>query len=289
MLGLMDRRYQSQHELISEIFSANVDQIEVNEGGEDFLIFETNSGWIIRFPRNDISQKALQREIRFLARFKEHSPLPVPDYQYTADDFGAYAKIPGRPLSSALLQGFSRSTRRAIGRQLAAFLSAIHSFPVDEAVALGIQRGWNGIHHEAGRYFLDHVAGLLSPAARRNSTRCMETLLFEEFVGQVVHGDFYQPDHVFYEEKTAQLGVIDFADVTIYDPAHDFQCILEIGGERFLERVMQHYQGQGNPGLWRRSKLRLAARPLFVAGRLFAHGLQEGYSARLDHIETLFG
>ena len=117
----------------------------------------------------------------------------------------------------------------------------------------------------------------------------MESLLAEEFEGRVIHGDFYLPDHVFYDKSKQVLsGVIDFGDVTIYDTAHDWQCILEIGGEEFFETVVKHYQAEADSALLKRSKMRLDARPLFVAGRIFLQGLEEQYADRLTCIEARF-
>ena len=116
----------------------------------------------------------------------------------------------------------------------------------------------------------------------------MEDLLTEEFEGKVIHGDFYLPDHVFFNKNRDQISVIDFADANVYDPAHDFQCIVEIGGDDFFETVMKHYNAENDLGLLKRSKLRLLARPLFNAGYIFANGLEDQYASRLKHIEDAF-
>ena len=49
----------------------------------------------------------------------------------------------------------------------------------------------------------------------------------------------------FDENRRKLSSVIDFADVTLNDPAHDFQNIVEYGGEEFFETVMKDYQGRG--------------------------------------------
>lgn len=285
----MEQKYRKQLNRVHELFPDIAGRVEACEGGDDFLILDVDSEWMVRFPRNEVAQAAFQSEVQFLARFKELSPLPVPDYRHVGDDFGAYPKIEGQPLSFELFQALSVQERETIGRRLALFLFAIHNFPVDEAREIGVTTAWAGAHQAAGEYFLEHVAPLLSPAASKKSIACMETLLSEAFIGRVIHGDFYLPDHVFWSQANGEVGVIDFADVTIYDPAHDFQCIIEIGGPRFFQFVVNHYQGHVDPGLLRRSELRLAARPLFTAGHLFARGLMDRYAERLAHIESLFG
>jgi len=284
----MNEDHQSYLDRIEEVFPFSVTRVDIHKGGDDFLVFEINSEWMFRFPRNEASRIACKEEMQFLAKFRPLSSLPIPDYQYVGDGFAGYAKIRGRQLSDELFQELSIDIREKIAEQLGSFLSALHKFPLGEADELGLTHGWDGTHHENGRVFLEKVAPLLSSSARNKAIRCMEDLLAEKFTGRVIHGDFYLPDHVFFDQGQKQLGVIDFADVTIYDPAHDLQCVLEIGGEKFYESVMKRYDDNQDTDLLKRSKLRLLARPLFVAGYIFSNCIEEQYASRLVRIEDAF-
>jgi aminoglycoside 2''-phosphotransferase len=284
----MEKSYPSYLDHIKEVFPFGITQVDIHDGGDDFLVFEINAEWMFRFPRNQTAQEALKKELKLLSRFAPLSPLPIPDYQYTGDGFAGYAKIHGRHLNDELFQELSRNTREMLAEQLGRFLSALNNFPLHEADEIGLGRGWDGAHRKNGAAFLEKVAPLLSPSTRNKATRCMEDLLTEQFEGKVIHGDFYLPDHVFLEDKQDQLSVIDFADANVYDPAHDFQSIVEIGGEGFFEFVMNYYDGEKDEGLMERLKLRLFARPLFVAGCIFANGLEDQYASRLATIEEIF-
>ena len=284
----MDRDIQKYTKQIKTVIPFEINSVKVHDGGDDFLVFEINYEWMFRFPRNDVSRKTFEKETQFLARFKPLSPLPIPYYQYVGDGFAGYAKIRGSRLSAQLFQGLSKNIREKVAGQFGSFLSALHKFPLYEADEIGLTQGWDGVHHKNGATFLEKVAPLLSPSVRSKATRCMENLLAEKFTSRVIHGDFYLPDHVFFDEGQNQLGVIDFADANIYDPAHDFQCIIEIGGESFFESVMNYYQGEKDVNLLKRSKLRLAARPLFYTGYIFANGFEDQYTSRIAHIEEIF-
>jgi len=286
----MENVIDSYLQPIKELLPLEIEAFSLHRGGDDFVLIEVNGVWMFRFPRNEPSRKAMEIETRFLEEFDTISPLPVPARSYLGKDFVGYRKIQGEPLSLEYFSGLPKPIHDRIAGQLGGFLSAIHKFPLEEAVSIGITRGWNGMHHQAGLCFLEHVASKLSPTARNKSIPLMESLLIEEFEGKVIHGDFYLPDHVFYDESKQELGgVIDFGDVTVYDPAHDWQCILEMGGEKFFEAVMKHYQVKTYDNLLRRSKMRLDARPLFVAGNIFQLGLEEQYAERLARIEARFG
>jgi aminoglycoside 2''-phosphotransferase len=234
--SILEKEYQPYLRHIRNVFPFGIKHVDIHAGGDDFLVFEINSEWIFRFPRNEAAQVALEKEMKFLTRFVPRSPLPIPDYQYAGDGFAGYAKIRGNQLSYELFQALSRNTREKLAEQLGKFLSAINQFPLDEAAEIGLSRGWDGVHNKNGTRFLEEVTPLLPPSVRSKAMRCMEELLAEEFEGKVIHGDFYFPDHIFLNESQSQLGVIDFADVNVYDPAHDFQCVIEIGGDIFLKQ-----------------------------------------------------
>lgn len=275
---------------IKRVFPLEIGAFSLHESGDDFVIIEVNQTWMFRFPRNEPARKAMGIETDFLAEFEATSPLPIPVRKYLGEDFVGYGKIQGKQLTFEVFTEFSKSTRVRVAEQLGQFLSAVHSFPVEKAASIGIAQGWNGLHQKAGLYFLEHVTPLLSPTARKKAATLMERLLTEEFKSRVIHGDFYLPEHIFYDERRQELsGVIDFSDVSIYDPAHDWQCIVEIGGDEHFEAVMAHYQIESDTALLKRSKMRLEARPLFVAGNIFLNSMEEQYANRLARIEAKFG
>jgi len=281
---------QKHLETIRDIFTSDISDVTVHEGGDDFLVVEVNHEWMFRFPRNEISRKALEVEKGFLARFKSISPLPVPDHQYSGDDFVGYPKIPGIALSIEVFQSLSKKSLVRIARQIGQFLSAIHNFPVDEAKRIGVTEGWSGWHAKILDNFREAIAPMLTPSARQNGLTCIEQMLAEPFESRVIHGDFALEDHVFFDEKRQELsGVIDFADVTLNDPAHDFQNIVEYGGEAFFETVMRHYQSREDATLLKRTKFRIQARPLFEASASMLFGFEERFKERMKYIETKYG
>jgi len=284
----MDRDIQTYIDQIRTVIPFDIVSVKVHTGGDDFIVIELDAKWMFRFPRNETSDDVFEKEIQFLAKFNSISPLQIPNYQYHGDGFAGYLKVPGVPLGIEFFQTLSKSSQKKLAQQVGSFLSVLHNFPLKDAFEIGILQGWDGNHHKHGMVFLEKVAPLLSSSVRAKSIRCMESLLAKEFNRKVIHGDLYFPDHVFYDENEQQLGVIDFADVTIYDPAHDFQCVLEIGGETFFESVMNYYEGEMQGNLLDRSKLRLAARPLFSAGYIFANGFEDQYTSRIALIEGIF-
>ena len=285
----MNKVIQEQLEAIKLVFPLAISAVEMYDNGDDFLVVEVNGEWMFRFPRNEIARKAFAVEKAFLARFKSISPLPVPDYQYDGDDFGGYRKIHGRLLTTDVFTSLSNPARDRIARQMGQFLSTIHGFPIEEARRLGVTEGWGGFHQQAIRCFQDEIAPMLSLSARPNALACIERMMAEKFEPKVIHGDFALEDHVFLDEQRQELsGVIDFADVTINDPAHDFQNIVEYGGDDFFESVMRHYRGRRDSTLLTRTKLRSVARPLFEASYSLMFGFEKRFKERMRYIEARF-
>jgi aminoglycoside 2''-phosphotransferase len=285
----MDIRIQKYLGSIKSVFPYAISSVIVHDGGDDFLVLEINHGWMFRFPRTDISRKALQVEKGFLAKFKTVSPLPVPDHQYFGDDFVGYPKITGELLELDVFRRLSNECLTRLARQFGQFLSIIHNFPVEEAKRIGLIEGWNGWQAKIIRNFRDNVAPVLTPSARQNGLACIEQMLAESFKLTVIHGDFALEDHVFFDGKKQRLsGVIDFADVTLNDPAHDFQNIVEYGGEEFFEIVMRGYQGREDPLLLRRTKLHIEARPFLEASSSLLFGFEKRFKERIKYIEARY-
>ena len=286
----METKIQNYLESIKSVFSSEISRVKVHESGDDFVVLEINHEWMFRFPRNEISLKAMQIEKEFLARFKTISPLPVPDHKYNGGDFVGYPKITGTLLDVQVFRSLSKESQARIAQQMGQFLSAVHNFPVDEAKRIGVTEGWSGYHQQAITRFRKEIAPMLSATACQKALACMKQMMEDKFEPRVIHGDFALEDHIFFDQEKQQLsGVIDFADVTINDPAHDFQNIVEYGGEAFFNNVMEHYQLKDDPTLSKRTKLRIEARPLFEAAYSLMFGFDERFRERMVYIETKYG
>jgi aminoglycoside 2''-phosphotransferase len=274
---------------IKTIFPQAIETTRIH-GGDDFAVVEVNQAWMFRFPLNEAARKALCCEIGFLPPFAERAPLPVPKYTYIGKGFAGYQKIEGILLTSDLLRTLDPETRQAIAKQTGEFLSALHTFPLEEARKIGLTEGWGGWREKARQSFGKDVAPLLSAKARRKAHEFLDRFFALEWKAIVIHGDFYPSDHVFFDNKQQRLsGVIDFGDLTIEDAATDFKDLLENCGEGFLQDVLTHYSGEHDAGLHDRINMRMRARPLFDAPYAIEYGFEERLARHLSEIEATFG
>jgi aminoglycoside 2''-phosphotransferase len=129
---------------ITAMLQQSLETVQVHNDGDDFLVVEVNHAWMFRFPRNESARQALRCEMAFLPEFASRSPLPVPRYTFVGEDVVGYRKIEGMPLTRSLFETLDDETRRVIARQIGEFLSALHTFPLNQARAMGLTEGWGG-------------------------------------------------------------------------------------------------------------------------------------------------
>lgn len=103
------------------------------EDGWDSLVLDLDGEWIVRFPRRPEVEEWMEREIALLPELAEKLPVAVPRFELLARNgvvCVGYRKLPGSP-------AWTRLSERT-GEDLGTFLLALHSFPVDRALALGV-------------------------------------------------------------------------------------------------------------------------------------------------------
>ena len=286
MSSLIQRRVDQ----VKDIFPFEISTVSIHDNGEDFLVLEINQEWMFRFPRNTAAHKVLRVEQQFLPQFEELSPLPIPKIQYSGEDYSGYPKIEGSLLTPQLFESLPDRVHELIARQVGGFLSRLHTFPLERSLAMGFSEGWDGWRQNAYQRFQANTAPLLSRTARKKANILFERFFELTWPQVVIHGDFYPPDHVFFDEKSLQLcGIIDFGDLTIEDAATDFQSIYEVYGEIFFQDVLTNYAGIVDATFLDRIKIRIEARPLFEASYALEYGLEERFKRRLAEIEVNFG
>ena len=177
--------------------------------GWDSWVYTARDGdgcaWILRFPKRAAVAAALGREIALLPELAPTLPLPVPRFELVGAPGTAY---PHRFVGYRRLSGDSamrapeRLAAAAPWRLLGRFLAALHSFPVERAVQLGV-----------------------APAPSDDVV--------------LVHADF-APEHLLLTDAGLS-GVIDWGDVALGDPADDLGGVHYAGGDDALAAALAEY------------------------------------------------
>lgn len=220
--------------------------------GGDSDAFLVDHRWIFRFPRSRDVQRNLAVEVCLLPRLARRARIPIPRFSYVVigDDglpcFVGYEAIPGEPLRRSDLERLDRRAFEGMARQLGRFLRALHDTPLEKAVACGVElpRGDARDRWEQRRADLRRrVFPLLAADEQRWVEQRFAVFLADPRLYDarttLCHGDLTS-DHILYDAATNHLGIIDFGDVCIGDPAGDFVWRDEYG-EEFFRAVLAHY------------------------------------------------
>ena len=221
-------------------------------GSGDFTLAFKQGDQVIRVARHVEAANALRRESCVLVRIGSRLPLPVPRPMYYAlpdcPPFTVHSEIVGETLTREGWENLPTSARDKAAADLATFLMALHSLPVETGLACGLEK-LNGT--EFSRSLRGKIANTINDLLDdQTQTRLAELLnswsltsSSEPQPSVLLHCDI-GPGHVLYDPQTGHLtGVIDFGDLVIGDPARDFIYVYEDYGTMILEEVLARYAG----------------------------------------------
>ncbi len=214
--------------------------------GDDNLVVVLDQEWVVRFPRNGEYLARFAAELNLLAKFAPLSPLPIPHYEFVANDksLGAYRMIVGSEMSPAMFDAMSRQAQRTALSELSAFLSALHALP-QETIAQPdgtIARTWSG----------EQFAALYRGMRRAKIARVVSAQTLARFDAfhdafetvspgppRLAHNDI-SDDHILVQDGCIS-GVIDFSDASFGDPAIDFAWFWRLG-EPAVDLLLNDYR-----------------------------------------------
>jgi aminoglycoside phosphotransferase (APT) family kinase protein len=218
--------------------------------GWDSAVWVVNGDLFFRFPKRAEVATWLHSEIALLPLIGPTLPVPVPRFTHVAEPshafpypFVGYRKLTGLPLADAPAT-LIESER--LSPQIGTFLTALHRFPVTQAVACGVPdaspAAWRA-RHATMLTELRTFFPRMTPAKRARTERLfasyLENPLHGQFTPVLLHRDL-GGDHLLLDPATGDLaGVIDWGDLSIGDPAQDF-CGLPAS---WLPTLLAHYGG----------------------------------------------
>ena len=220
-----------------------VDSVRRLGEGQENVAYEINDDLIVRLAKgSDVGE----REARLLESMAALSPIPVPVPVFVAAGCLAYRRLPGVPL--LLLEPETRqSLAPSVAARLGAFLAALHAAPVDQMAELvGTDdqplSGW--LADAAADYAA--VAEYV-PAATRASVEAFLSAPLPAPADALVfsHNDL-GIEHVLVDPGSGDiLGVIDWSDAAITDPAYDLGLVYRDLGPAALDAALAAYGPTG--------------------------------------------
>lgn len=233
--------------------------------GWDSTVFLVDGSLIARFPKRHEVAVTLEREARLLPELAPMLPVPIPQFLHVVRgctafplSFVVYEAVPGTPVDQAALDADGCGT---FGRDIAAFLRSLHSFPVDRAAACGVEpatvAGGRGQLHNFRTAVDVALAPLITPGACARLQSWFDDAeaggIFD-WIPTLIHGDL-SPEHMLVDPANGVLtGVIDWGDAGIGDPALDFAGLLGLMGEAILQDILGAYGTDNAEAITRRAR-----------------------------------
>ena len=230
----------------------DVASAEFNTQGQNSDVVVVNGELIYRFPKYGHVLENLRTETAILEGVRGRLPLSVPDPIYTnlekpvGQAFAGYRMIPGEPLwrdTFRALEG--QEVVRTLADQVAGFLKALHSVPVEE---LGIELPLHDTHEESADIYArirEKLFGFMRPDARAWAAGHFEGFLLDagscDYQPVLKHSDFGPSNILFDQGAQCVTGIIDFGSSGLGDPAYDFAGLLSGYGEGFVELCTRAY------------------------------------------------
>lgn len=240
---------------IRTLLPVDIEDVTPIVGGWSHWTFDVRGRWIFQFPRSD-DVAANHRFSDALAEVVEFEvPIQTWSGRWADRPFFGYEKLSGRPLDTA---AFDRS--EDLSRRLASMLSQLHSFDADRARTLlgveGTRRDWGRRYENLESESVSRLAGIVSPETMRHLGEGFAGLRATgfEFTPVPVHGDL-GADHILIDDGSDELvGLIDFEDATVGDPAIDFVGFWITLGSRRTQQILTHYPHTAGPDFIARLK-----------------------------------
>lgn len=238
--------------------------------GFDHDVIILNNDLVFRFPKEapkDL-QSELYDEIQLLYYLKKKIKVGIPEYIYISKDksFAGYKLLNGRELKPSHFRRFNASTKERFAKQLADFLTKLHSTPKSVIKRFNVRTSNIKKNHQK---LVHNTKKFLFPKLNKREIEVTKAFFNELEIAinyispsALVHNDLTY-DHILWDNKKKQVNIIDFSDRAIGDPAIDFAGLWDFGSE-LTKRVYELYRGKKDKKLLYRSQLYFKIIPLLV-------------------------
>lgn len=207
---------------------------------------------VFRFPRVEAALKDLPGEIHLLTGLQGHTTLPVPNPIFVSPEltvmgkaFMGYPMLPGAPLWEETVHAMTDEAKLDhLAWQLAHFLQELHGLDT-EAIGLQIpvddpQQSWLEMYQQFQSLLFPHMRCDACAWVAENFDTFFKDATNFTYQPLLCHTDFGGSNILYDEAAGTVTGVIDWAGVTLGDPAIDVAAILNMG-EDFFARMVKTY------------------------------------------------
>ena len=221
--------------------------------GEFSMAWLVNGQSVCRFAKHATAARTLLREACLLPQVAASLPLPIPRpvcYEVESDPpltVAVHSLVAGESMTPEQFFALDNAVQECCARQLASFLADFHKLHVPLAESCGVKQvEYAARYADVQRIADEHLTTRLDDTDRRYVRNLFDSFLSKKpEQGQIpqvlLHGDL-SPEHVLWSPAQQRVvGILDFGDMEIGDPAWDLVYLWEDYGPPFLRRFMHHF------------------------------------------------
>jgi aminoglycoside 2''-phosphotransferase len=236
--------------------------------GWDHEVIILDKNLVFRLPKDKPRslESELYHEAQLLKYLKNKLKVAVPDYTYFSKNktIAGYKILPGTELSPTKFKRLTKIEKNKIAKQLAEFLTTIHKISKDIIKKYHVRTENDQKNYQR---LVNNTKKFVFPRLKSTEIEIIKKYLVElknafTHPNVFTHNDLCW-EHIFWDSKKQKIGIIDFSDMALTDPAVDFTGLWEYG-EEFVYQVYKMYQGKKDKNFLYRSKLYFQRTPLFV-------------------------
>lgn len=215
--------------------------------GWDHAVVILDDKLVFRFPLDDEYATLLLEEIEILAYLEPKISVSIPHYTHIVESapFAGYPMVRGDQLTLERFRQLSPDAYRSFVKQLAAFLSVIHTIDTAIPELAKVSKSYlpdDQAHvREVAEAQLHDMLTAQEYAQVQTILEDVDQLLQTDLPNHFIHSDIYAR-HLLWDDEAHKLGIIDFSDMCFSDPAFDFAELYEYGVQ-FVHDVYEAYTG----------------------------------------------
>ncbi len=278
---------QTYESIIRTALTEPVESIIQFDDGWTHVVLEVNAKWIFRFVR-DLSNTQLAVEQAFLPLFQKDAPLLIPKIRYSGTNYIAYEKIEGAKFSETIFQNLGQRERKTTAEALGNFLSCLHAVAFEHQHIKVAPFGGNDFWRELWPAVSPFLRGHTREKAEDYFQRVIPKVTSATYQNVIAHSDFGTNNVLIDATRPQIVGVIDFGDLSISDPAADFATFYRRFGKQFAEDMVEHYQLPLGEDFWTRADYESKRKLFFVVFFALNYGFEEYVPGIVRAIESQF-
>lgn len=239
---------------------------------------------VFRFPADEHAHARLPYEAEILHHVATRVDAAIPRYSHASKSsglarFAGYPLVRGDRLTPEMLHSLPGTERTEVAAQVGALLSSLHALDTTTPDLESVPESYQPENLDFIRQIMvSEMPDLLTADEMRTARDiCHEVAALQaaDLPEVFLHNDIHMRH--FYWERSAsapipapgRLGLIDFSDMCLGDPAVDFAELYEYG-PRFVDEVLAHYVGRIDDSFLDRAwKYQRLAGLYMIAGHLF--------------------